>query len=65
MFHDFKCMISKCYDFQSVMISSILVSKDLYLWKYYDFEGEYMFEMEMNLFDLNFVDFEYFLNQWL
>ena len=28
-FYDFKCMISKGYDFQSVMISSVLVSKEL------------------------------------
>ena len=57
MFHDFKCMISKCYDFQSVTISSILVSKKLYFESIMNFfKGEYMFEMEMiNYFDLNIV----------
>ena len=60
---DFKCMISECYDFQSVMISSILASNELSLWKYYDFERyiyvwngndklfwfEYSFEIKMVL----------------
>ena len=54
MFHDFKCMISECYDFQSVMISSILVSKELYfenimilkwiyVWNVFGFEVYTMF----------------------
>ena len=38
MFHDFKCMILKCYDFQSVIVSSIFGFERVILWKYYDFE---------------------------
>ena len=49
MFYDFKC-----YDFQSEMISSIWFGKIYNFESIMIFESEYMFEMEMNLFDLNF-----------
>lgn len=43
-------MISKCCDFQSIMISNVLFQKS-YNFESIDYlKGEYMFEMEMMLF---------------